>query len=139
MKRRRSEKEQKKLADDARLLRWWKAWHREQRDEALTKYPNFAELFRMFANLQHVAPAQLVGYVRTIDWVAIDYNTRLIVLHEANTAITRYREKCGHQEDPIDDALPGEPLRAFQLIRKIITEFPAPRESRRPATAYQSG
>jgi hypothetical protein len=25
----------KKLADDARLMRWWKAWHREQLEQAL--------------------------------------------------------------------------------------------------------
>ena len=33
MKRRKSEKD-KKLANDARLLRWWRAWHREERDAA---------------------------------------------------------------------------------------------------------
>jgi len=46
VKRRQSEKD-KKLTDDARLMRWWKAWHREQRDEALAKHPYLAELFRL--------------------------------------------------------------------------------------------
>ena len=35
MNHRRSEKKDKKLADDARLLRWWKKFHREQLEEAL--------------------------------------------------------------------------------------------------------
>src|SRR5262249_60091167 len=68
----KTEKE-KKLADDARLMKWWKAWHREQRDEALAKHPSLTELFRMFANIQHVAPMQLVGFVQSINWADVDY------------------------------------------------------------------
>jgi hypothetical protein len=135
MKRRRSEKEQKKLADDARLLRWWKAWHREQR-EAVCAGPHartLAELFRMFANIECVKPAQLIGFIAAIDWAAIDYPTRLTVLHEVNSAITKFRES--QKLDPIDDPLPGAPSNAFQVIRGIVTSFPHPRESRRPATA----
>jgi hypothetical protein len=134
MTRRKSEKEQKKLADDARLLRAWKKFHREER-EAVLAGPHGAalgELLRLLENLKHVQSSQLIGFTRTIDWAAIDYATRLTILHEANTAITKHREQC--DLDPIDDPL-GESLNAFQLIRKIIIEFPAPRESRRPATA----
>jgi len=36
MKRRRTAQEQK-LADDAGLLRWWKAWHREQHEAVLAR------------------------------------------------------------------------------------------------------
>jgi hypothetical protein len=121
MKRRRSEKEQKKLTDDARLLRWWSAWHREQRDTVLAgpHARTLAELFRMFANIECVKPAQLVGFIGAIDWSAIDYQTRLTVLHEVNAAISRYREKCGLQF--ADDPLPGAPPNAFQIIREIVT------------------
>jgi hypothetical protein len=125
MKHCRSEKEQKKLADDARLLRWWKAWHREQR-EAVLAGPHartLAELFRAFANIEHVKPAQLIAFIGSINWSEIDFETRLITLHEVNAAITRYREKCGL--DPISDPLPGAPPNALQVIRKIITEFSA--------------
>ena len=116
-------KRDKKLADDARLLRWWKAWHREQR-EAVLAGPHGAvlgELFRMFKNLEHVQPVQLIGSARAIDWTVIDFDTRLTVLHEANASISKYREKCGL--DPINDALPGEPDTPFRALKAIM--FPS--------------
>jgi hypothetical protein len=119
-------KRDKKLADEARLLCWWKAWHREQREAVLTG-PHGAvlgELLRMVEHLSHVQPAQLIGFARSIDWAVIDSDTKLTVLHEINSSITKFREKRG--EEPIDDALPGEPLRVFQIIRGIVTnQFPA--------------
>ena len=122
MKRQRTTRE-KKLADDARLMRAWCACHREEREAALAgPYAvTLAELFRMFANLVHVQPAQLVGFIGAIDWAAIDYQTRLVVLHEINNAITVYREKRGLE--PISDPLQGAPFNAFQRIRAIM--FPA--------------
>jgi hypothetical protein len=125
--RRNSKQErERKLADDARLLRAWKKFHREERD-AVRAGPHgvvLAELFRMLENLSRISPAQLVGFAQSIDWAAVDFNAKLVVLHEANVAICKLRERQGLE--PIDDALPSESLRAFQLIRKIITEFPAP-------------
>ena len=118
--RRKSEKD-KKLADDARLMRWWKAWHREQR-EAVCAGPHGAvlgELFRMLLNLKHVQPAQLIGLARSIDWVVIDYDTKLTVLHEINSSITKFREKRGLE--PIDDTVEGEP--PFRTLKAIL--FPA--------------
>jgi len=99
--KRRSTAEEKELADRARLLRWWKAWHREQRDLVLAGEHGAAlgELLRMFENVQHIQPSQ------------------------ANSAITKFREARG--EEPIDDALPDEPLRVFQVIRGIVmNQFP---------------
>src|SRR5262249_47651595 len=120
-----SKEQDKKLADDARLLKWWRAYHREQRDLVLggPHGPELSEIFGMLDNLQHVSPAQLIGFARSINWASVDFNAKLVVLHEANVAICKLREKQGLE--PLDDALPGEPLRAFQLIRNIITEFPA--------------
>ena len=46
--KRKSERD-KKLVDDARFMRWWKAWHREER-EAVLAGPHgsvLAELFRI--------------------------------------------------------------------------------------------
>jgi hypothetical protein len=120
MARPKSTKEQKKLADDARLVRWWRAWHREQR-EAVLAGPHsvvLSELFRMIKNLQHVQPAQLIGFAQSIDWAAIDSNTKLIVLHELNNAITAFREKRGLE--PIDDSLPGDPDTPFRTIKTIV-------------------
>jgi len=124
MKRQRTAQE-KKLADDARLMRAWRAFHREEREAALAgPYGStLAKLFRVFRNLEHVQPSQLVGYTRAIDWSEIDYPTRLTVIHEANAAITKLREKQGRE--PIDDPLHGAPPNVFQIIREIlITKLP---------------
>ena len=112
---------EKELRDNARLLRWWKAWHREQR-EAVLAGPHGAvlgELLRMVKNLQHVQPAQLIGFARSIDWIAIDYDTKLTVLHEINSSITKFREKRGLE--PIDDTVEDEP--PFRTLKAIL--FPA--------------
>jgi len=111
---------EKELADNARLLRAWKAWHREERQTVLAG-PHGAvlgELFRMLENLQHVQPAQLIGLVRSFDWTAIPYDTRLVVLHELNIAIMKFREKRG--AEPIDDNLPGQPDTPFRTIKAIL-------------------
>jgi hypothetical protein len=116
----------KELADNARLLRAWKNFHREER-EAVLAGPygaTLAELFRMFENMKHVRSSQLIGYMRAIEWSKIDYPARLTVLHEVNAAITKLREQRGLP--PMDDALPGEPLRVYQVIRDIMNQFPAP-------------
>src|SRR5262245_6420120 len=104
MARHKSEKD-KKLADNERLLTSWKKFHREEREAALAGPHGdvLSELFRMFKNLQHVQPSQLIGLTRVIEWSAIDYATRLTVVHELNTAITTFREK--HGLDPIADGL----------------------------------
>jgi hypothetical protein len=89
------------------------------------------ELFRMIANLKHMQPAQLIGYVQSIDWTAIDYNTKLVVVHECNSAITAYREK--HNLEPIDDNLPGDVDTPFRTIKAIVL-IPSP-HTRAPTEA----
>jgi hypothetical protein len=119
MTRRKSERD-KEHVDNARLLRAWKTFHREEREAALTG-PHAAvlgELFRMFKNLEHVQPSQLIGFVRAIDWTTIDYNTRLVVVHELNNSITTFRTKRGLE--PIDDGLPGAPDTPFRTIKAIV-------------------
>jgi len=115
-----SDKQQKKLADDARLLRAWKKFHREEREAVLAgpHATTLGTLFQMFANIECVRPAQLVGFIGAIHWSAIDYQTRLTVLHELNTAITKVREKRGLE--PIDDPLPRQPDSPFRIIKAIL-------------------
>jgi hypothetical protein len=123
-------KKEKELAENARLLRAWKKFHRDEL-EAVLAGPygtTLAELFRMFENMKHVRSSQLIGYMRAIEWSQVDYPTRLTVLHEVNAAITKLREQQGLP--PMDDALPGEPLRAYQVIRNIMNQFPAPLQER---------
>ena len=113
-------KKEKELADNARLLRAWKKFHREQR-EAVLAGPHGAvlsELFRMFANIQHVTPAQLIGFVQSINWADVNYAVRLTVLHEINNAITAFRVE--RELEPIDDSLPNEPESPFRLIKAIL-------------------
>jgi hypothetical protein len=120
-------KRDKKLVDDARLLRWWRAWHREQR-EAVLAGPHGAvlsELLRMIKNLEHIQPSQLIGFARSIDWAGIDTETKLVVLHEINVAITRFREKR-NPDEPISDPLPHEPDTPFRTIKAILFPERAP-------------
>jgi len=118
MKLHRSEKEQKKLADDAYFLRAWKKFHAEQLTEALAGV-HADVMQRLMAQLKDLRSArELVAFIEAQDWSAVDADTRLIALHEINNAITQLRERLG--QEPIDDALPHEPLRAFQLVRNIV-------------------
>jgi hypothetical protein len=122
--RSRSEKKDKKLADNERLLRWWKKFHREERDAVLAG-PHGAvlgELLRMIKNLEHIQPSQLIGLAHSIDWVAIDTNTKLVTLHEFNAAVTRFREKR-NPDEPIDDTIEDEP--PFRTLKAIL--FPSSR------------
>jgi len=72
----------------------------------------------MLENLKHIQPSQLIGFTRSLDWTAIDYDTRLTVLHWINVAIAAYREKRG--VEPIDDNLPGQPDTPYRTIKAIL-------------------
>jgi hypothetical protein len=136
MNHRRSEKKDKKLADDARLLRWWKKFHREQLEEALAGVHHDV-LERMMVQLKNLKFArELVNAMAAEDWSTVDADTRLIVLHELNVAICALREK--HGQEPIDDPLPGEPDNAFRIIKNLF-KVSASAESRNPATAVSPG
>lgn len=120
MRRRRTKAEEDKaLAEHAYLLRAWKKFHAEELQQALEGV-HASVMARLMAHLKDLRSArELVATIEAEDWSAIDVNTRLIALHQINSAITKLREKQGLTQ--IDDALPGEPLRAFQLIRNIIS------------------
>jgi len=131
MKRRTAEEQ--KLAD-YRLLRAWERWHRERLQQALEGIHRDV-LERLQAELKNLRSArELVDHIASQDWSIVDADTRLVALHEINTAITRLRERMG--QEPIDDALIelGQPLRAFQLIRNIVNQFPASAGRPRPGS-----
>jgi hypothetical protein len=133
MARPKSERD-KKLTDDARLVRAWKKFHRDECETVLAgPRAVLSELFWMFRNLQHIRPSQLIGFVGSIDWASIDCATRLTVLHEVNNAITAYRVKRGLE--PIDDPLPRQPDSPFRIIKAIL--FPHRRGARRGAARLQ--
>jgi hypothetical protein len=111
-------KKDRKLQDDARLLRAWRNWHAEELADALVGLHRDV-LTRLMDELKAVRSArELVDFIAAQNWEAVDANTRLIALHEINEAIVKLREREGLP--PIDDALPGEPLTAFQRIRTTL-------------------
>ena len=122
MKSRRNE--ERELAERAYMLRSWRAWHREQLQEALVGLHRDV-MGRLVMQLKELRSArELVAFIEAQDWSAVDADTRLTALHQVNVAITRLRERSG--QEPIDDALSGEPLRAFQVIKAIMNQFPVP-------------
>jgi hypothetical protein len=127
MNRRRSTKEQKKLADDARLMRWWSAWHREQLEQALDGM--HGDIMRgLLAQLKDLHSARaLVDFISARDWSRVDANTRAIALHEISRAIAVLRSKSGLPF--VDDPLPGQPDNAFRIIKNLLNSFPQSRES----------
>src|SRR6516165_5331643 len=126
MKRQRTAQE-KKLADDARLMRWWSTWHREQLEQALDGM--HGDIMRgLMAQLENLHSARaLVDFISARDWSRVDANTRMIALHEINRAIAALRSKSGLPF--IDDPLPGQPDNAYRIIKKLFESFPSQRES----------
>ena len=127
MKAQRSEQEQK-LIDDARLLRAWKNFHREELETALAG-PHGAMVERlayMLKALELNSAPLLLAYIRGVDWTAVDYLTRLTILHEINAAITRLRERNGMS--PFDDGFPGDPPNCSSSFDR----FSFPRKRRHP-------
>jgi hypothetical protein len=64
---------------------------------------------------------ELVNFIAKQNWSEVDAETRFVALHEISAAITKRRERAGLES--IDDALPGERLTAFQLIKPLLS-FP---------------
>ena len=109
--------QKKKLADDAKLLRAWRQWHHAQLVEALAG-PHSAvmsDLMTRLGRLDLNAGAALLEFLQGVDWDSVDYDTRLVALHETHNAITRLRERCGFP--PFDD---GREDNVSQIARTII-------------------
>jgi hypothetical protein len=126
MRRRKSEKDQE-LKNSGRLLSAWRTWHREQLEEVLAG-PHGTAVAQVMATLKHMTPDSapaLISLMRDFDWSQMSADVRLVVLHEINQAITRLRERAGLA--PIDDALPGQRMNAFLLIKEHL--FPRKAES----------
>ena len=120
---RKSENE-KELADRERLTRMWRRYHAEQLEQALAGIHSDV-MKRLVAQLEDLRSARaLVDFIAAQDWESVDADTRAIALFEINRAITALRER--QKLPPINDALPGEPLTAFQIIREIITKVSPP-------------
>jgi hypothetical protein len=124
-RRRLPRNEQKELEDQTRLLRAWNARHREQLEQALAGAHGalVAELMTVLDRLELGSAAALLACVERADWGEVSYDTRLTVLHQVNTAITRMRER--HGLVPFDDGIPGQRDNVFRRIRSILVPLPA--------------
>jgi hypothetical protein len=99
----------KKLQDDAKLLRAWKAWHREQLELALAG-PAGAIVADVVSVLNHLnidSAGKLLACVQAVNWTAVSYSTRLTLLHQINERITQVREGAGlvGLDDPLAPAM----------------------------------
>jgi hypothetical protein len=118
--------QEKGLADQARLMRVWKAWHAEQLDDALAGAhgATIAKLMTVLDRLELDSAAALLDFMRRNDWSSVSYDVRLTVLHQINQTIARLRER--HGMAPIDDPLPGQPDNVFRRIKQMLfTPSPA--------------
>jgi hypothetical protein len=120
MKRRTAE--EKKLADDAYLLREWRRYRAERLEEALAgvHHDLVARVMQRLENLK--SARELVDAMLAEDWTAVDADTRAMVLAQIDSAIVALRERQGLP--PFDDPLPGAPDNAFMILRRLFESFP---------------
>jgi hypothetical protein len=116
-------REEKEIREQTQLLRAWLQWHRDDCKAALSG-PHAHMVERLLFILKELQPSSqplLLGYIRGIDWTAIDEATRRTLLHEISDAIIRLRTRSGLE--PFDDGPPGDRLPVFLTIKSIF--FPA--------------
>jgi hypothetical protein len=108
----------KKLADEARLLRAWQRWRRE-RLEALLAGPYAKAVQALFDFLKTMnGPSALIDFVKAGPWIDTDADVRVEILALVDAVIIRRRERMGLV--PFDDALPDQPLNVFLVLREHL-------------------
>jgi hypothetical protein len=119
--KRAERKRQAALEERSKLFRLWKRWHRERVDKLLAGPYGAAaqELARCLEALTLTSGSELIELVRRGPWRDTDSDTRLEVLRLVDGALAHLRERNGLP--PYDDALPGEPLTVFQIIREALS------------------
>jgi hypothetical protein len=112
---------EKKLVDNAWLVRAWRRWHRE-RVEALLIGPYAASVQALLAFLKTMPSASaLVEFVKHGPWQNTDAELRAEVLSLIDTVIIARREKLGLP--PFDDSIGDMPLNVFLLVREQLTDI----------------
>jgi hypothetical protein len=117
--RRNSKQErERELADQAKLTRAWRKWHREQLEQALAGV-HADVMNRLVAQLKDLRDArQFIDFISAQDWNLVHSDTRAVALHQINRAITALGESNGMP--PFDDGVPGAPDNVLRLIRRIV-------------------
>jgi hypothetical protein len=124
MSRAKVSDQQKKTEDDARLVRLWRAYHKERQDEALTG-AHGAIVSEVIGLMETSSPGTLISTTRRHDWSAVNSDTRFTILHEINEAIVRMREAHGRRPSMTDSTMSrtvcfGSPIRSSFHLRRII-------------------
>ena len=107
----------KALSERDQLFRLWKQWRRDVINEQLDG-PYQQELTKLidFLNaLELKNERQLTKLIQASAWHKAPADVRYLVLRLVSTRIVTLREKA--ELEPFDDALPGQPLTAYQVIR----------------------
>jgi hypothetical protein len=120
-RRRAAEKRrQKQLQERDLLYRQWKKWHEERTAELLagpfgaaaSEVSGFVEGMKLEDGLD------LIALIERGPWRQADADTKFLLLGMIDRAIMYLRENAGLE--PIDDALPGEPLTVGLMIKKLL-------------------
>jgi hypothetical protein len=112
----------KALSERDQLFRLWKQWRRDVVNEELDG-PYQVELQALidFLNGMTLQDEQrLLKLVKTGPWKKSPADIRYLVLRLVSTRIVTLREKA--ELEPFDDALPGQPLTTYQLIRNEMRQ-----------------
>jgi hypothetical protein len=115
-----AEKRNEKLREDYDLLQEWRRWRKEHVDALLTgPYGEPANTLLGFLNNMTIEQAShLIEFVKQGPWRGAGEDVRFEVLHLVGAAIVRVREH--HKLPPFDDALPGDPPTAFEIVREWL-------------------
>jgi hypothetical protein len=76
------------------------------------------QLLDVLGKLTLRSGVELVAFVRSQDWGAVDDATRGVCLHTISMTIVRMREKAGLP--PFDDDLPPQRITGFLIIRDVM-------------------
>ena len=115
-------KQQKALAEQRLEFRLWKKWRRG-RLEALCCGPH-GEAVQSLLTFCKTAPgpSAMVEFVKVGPWTDADLDTRFEILSLLDAVIVKRRERMGLV--PFDDALPGQPLNVFLILRELLAPPP---------------
>jgi hypothetical protein len=120
MRRSLSQREKKRLEDDARLLRAWRNFHQEELTVAIDGAHGsvIARLMEILRTLELASGPVLLEFIKARNWHTVDAHTKLVVLHEINRAITRLRTR--NNLEPFNDPLWGERDNVYRVIKAIL-------------------
>jgi len=114
-------KRQAVLEERSRMFRLWKKWHRERVVKPLAGPYSAAarELADFLEMMSLTSGSELIELVHRGPWRGADHVTQFEILRLIDGALAHLRERDGLP--PFDDALPGEPLTVFQIIRAELS------------------